>query len=158
MTNTENTPAAPKPRARKAKAAQTEPASELAAEPTSVTTTAPPAPVTQPSRGIGRGILIGAIAASLVGGLALGGAGGFALATVAHHGGTAFAGQDGPGGPQGQNGGMPGRPPHGGMPGGGQGGGGQGGGGQNGGGQNGGPQDAPQDGQSQDGPQDDAGN
>jgi hypothetical protein len=121
MTDTENTPAKPK----KAQPAQTD------------TIAAAPAPVyvTQPTQGVGRGILIGAIAASLVGGLALGGIGGFAIASATHQP-PAFAqtGQNQQNGPQGQGqhgpgqgmgqgwnqGGMPGQPPQGGPQGGGQ--------------------------------------
>lgn len=127
MTDTENTPAKPK----KAEPAQTD------------TIAAAPAPVyvPQPTQGVGRGILIGAIAASLVGGLALGGIGGFAIASATHQP-PAFAqsGQNQQNGPQGQGpqgqgqqgqgphgpgqgmgqGGMPGQPPQGGPQGGGQ--------------------------------------
>ena len=123
MTDTENTPAKPKK-----------------AQPVETTTPAP-VYVTQPSQGVGRGILIGAIAAALVGGIALGGIGGFAIASATHQP-PAFAqqgqnqqngphgqGQHGPGQGMGQGwkqGGMAGQPPQGGPPGG-QGGGQQGG-------------------------------
>ena len=133
MTNNENTPAASKPRRDKS-----------TVEPTTVTYTEPATPATQPSRGVGFGILIGIAAAALVGGLGIGAVGGFALASATHSSRPAIAVQGGQqGGPQGQGqGGMPGQPPQGGMPGGGQG----GPQGQNGGQQ----QNGPQNGQQQD--------
>ncbi|MGN6503068.1 MAG: hypothetical protein ACTHKX_09245, partial [Pseudolysinimonas sp.] len=117
MTDTENTPEAPKSRAKNATPAASGDAAAPAAPnaaPASADTTTPitqatpatpataPTPAAAPSRGPGRGILIGAIAATLVGGLGIGGVGGFALATAVEHHAPAFAGQaerdDRPGG------------------------------------------------------------
>jgi hypothetical protein len=127
MTDTENTSEAPKPRTKNATpaasgdaAAPAAPAAVPASADTT-TPTVPAAPAPTPARGPGRGILIGAIAATLVGGLGIGGVGGFALATAVEHHAPAFAGQAGPRddrpgfGEQGERPGddhrMPGQPP-----------------------------------------------
>ncbi|CAN5520745.1 hypothetical protein BH09ACT4_BH09ACT4_12420 [soil metagenome] len=79
---------------------------------------------TKPSRGVGPGILIAVITAALVGGLGIGGVGGFALANAGGHDRPAIS-QQGPGQPGGQpgnqqgppqggQGGIPGQPPQGG--------------------------------------------
>jgi hypothetical protein len=108
---------------------------EHAATDASGTTAKPATNGTGATPRFGRGILIGAAAAALIVGVALGGVGGFALAASLHHP-HPLAGnvQQGPGG---------GQPPQGGGPGGGQGG------PEQGSSQNGGPQNDPQ----QNGPQ-----
>jgi hypothetical protein len=143
MTNTDGTSPARKPARSKKNATATEPATTASAATTPVaeTVAAPVAPagttVVERRSGIGRGILIGAIAAALVGGIALGGGAGALIATAAsHHGRPDFTqsqggqlggpGQQGPGGQgaqggHGQNGpgqsggGMPAQPPQGGQ-------------------------------------------
>jgi hypothetical protein len=103
-------------------------ATQAETENPTVVTTQPATVVTHPSRGAGRGILIGVAAAALVGGLGIGAVGGFALANATHprpqlvsqtgpmggqQGGPSWH-QSGPGQGQGQNG-MPGQPPQGGQ-------------------------------------------
>jgi hypothetical protein len=104
MTNTDGTAPATKPASKK-NATATEPAN---AAPAAETVAAPVAPATTTVAtrpGIGRGILIGAIAASLVGGIALGGGAGALIATAGgHHGRPDFSQGQLPGGPQGQQG------------------------------------------------------
>jgi hypothetical protein len=130
MTDTENTSEARKPRTKNAPPAASGDAAAPtapAAVPASAEYTVPATPAPAPARGPGRGILIGAIAATLVGGLGIGGVGGFALATAVEHHAPAFAGHarqgedrgprdDRPGaGEQGERPGdghgMPGQPP-----------------------------------------------
>lgn len=107
-------------------------ATQAETENPTVVTAQPATVVTQPSRGAGRGILIGVAAAALVGGLGIGAVGGFALANATHphpqlvsqtgpmggqQGGPSWQ-QNGPGQGQGQGqgqGGTPGQPPQGGQ-------------------------------------------